>query len=86
MCSNGSLSHHEIAQLSTCCFAAVFTSCHLSLWERSRREPRERVLFVIDEVKWFALIKVALSRPLSRPTSPEGRDEGRERRDFEDAL
>jgi len=29
-------------------------------WERSRSQPRERVFFGFDKVKWFALIKVAL--------------------------
>ena len=38
---------------------------------RSWSQPRERVFFFgFDKVKWFALIKGALSRPLPRPTSP----------------
>ena len=39
---------------------------------RSRSQPRERVFLVFDKVKWFALTKGTLSRPLPRPTYPGG--------------
>ncbi len=66
------LSRQENVRLLSCWFAAVYTSCHLSLWERSRREPRERVFSGSIELG-FELVQVTLSRPLPRPTSPRGR-------------